>query len=232
MAASIQTITIINKSTVLSDDRLTPVIPALQTQLSRDFLPFWGVSATLEQATVPSPNAWPMYLLDTADVENALGYHEDPSGLPDGKVFIKTTMDAGLAWPITLSHEILEALVDPTCTRVANAWPFRYALEVGDPVESDRFGYSIDGIMVSDFVTPFWFGPARPNRRYDFRGFCLRPRLVLPGGYQLRWDPLRGWRQLVAQQSSIQVRKIRSTTDLASRPGTSGRTVRRLRAHH
>jgi len=33
-----------------------------------------------------------------------------------------------------------------------------YAL---DAVESDKLGYEIDGVMVSDFITPAWFQPTR-----------------------------------------------------------------------
>jgi len=36
-----------------------------------------------------------------------------------------------------------------------------YALEVCDAVESDKLGYEIDGVMVSDFITPAWFEPTR-----------------------------------------------------------------------
>lgn len=227
----IQTVTLINKSTRVTDADVAFVIPALQTQVTRDFAPSWGVDAQIVQDQAPSLTAWPLYLLDTADVQGALGYHEDPTGVPDGKVFVGTTLDAGLDWRITLSHELLEALADPTCRSVRRYLPFWYALEVGDPVEHDSFGYQIDGVWVSDFVTPAWFGPARRGVRYDFAQHCLAPRVVLPGGYQLRWDPFRGWRQIVAQYGVVQARKLRTVLDVVGRPGTSGRSIERLRRH-
>jgi len=227
--SAIQTVTIINNSTVITDAEVATVIPVLQKQVSRDFAPIWGVGALLQQASAPSRYAWPLYILDTADVQGALGYHEDPYGIPDGKIFAKTTEDAGLNWTVTLSHELLEALADPTCMSVRPYWYYRYALEVGDPVESDEFGYTIDGVLVSDFITPAWFGPARRGAVYDFTRHCLAPRTILPAGYQLRWDPLRGWRQLVARQGVVQARKIHTVLDVTRRAGSSGRTLQRLR---
>lgn len=43
------TIAIINQSTVLKDEQLTPVCDAMQTQISRDFFPFWHVNAQIAQ---------------------------------------------------------------------------------------------------------------------------------------------------------------------------------------
>lgn len=40
-------ISVINASTVLSDSDIRPVVDALQQQVSRDFLPAWGVDAKL-----------------------------------------------------------------------------------------------------------------------------------------------------------------------------------------
>ena len=53
-----------------------------------------------------------------------------------------------------------------------------YALEVCDAVESDKLGYEIDGVMVSDFITPAWFEPTRADR-VDFK-HQLRNRWNLP----------------------------------------------------
>src|SRR2546430_17094881 len=43
-----------------------------------------------------------------------------------------------------------------------------YALEVCDSVEADNLGYFIDGVLVSDFVTPAWFEPTCADR-LDFK---------------------------------------------------------------
>ena len=43
-----------------------------------------------------------------------------------------------------------------------------YALEVCDAVEADELGYQIDGVQVSDFITPAWFEPTCADRM-DFK---------------------------------------------------------------
>ncbi len=40
-------VSIINASTVLTDDQVRPVVNALQTQIHRDFYPPWGIDADL-----------------------------------------------------------------------------------------------------------------------------------------------------------------------------------------
>jgi len=55
-----------------------------------------------------------MAFLDSADVQNALGYHDlTPDGLPLSKVFVQTTVQAGQKVSVTASHELAEMLVDP-----------------------------------------------------------------------------------------------------------------------
>ena len=62
-----------------------------------------------------------------------------------------------------------------------------YLVEVGDPSEAAEFGYSINGILVSDFYTPHYFDPVKSaGVRYSFQGAIAEPRQVLKGGY-LSW---------------------------------------------
>ena len=57
-----------------------------------------------------------------------------------------------------------------------------YALEVCDAVEADRLGYEIDGVLVSDFITPSWFEPTHADR-VDFKRRILKPLQLAEGGY-------------------------------------------------
>ena len=41
-------IVIVNKCSVLSDDNIQAVIPAIQAQVTEDFAPIWEASATLQ----------------------------------------------------------------------------------------------------------------------------------------------------------------------------------------
>ncbi len=182
-----------NQSTVVTDAELVKAAAALQIQLDRDWLPLWHSTAKIVvlDRTQPVPaGAWPIYIMDTSDMSDALGYHYNVRGTPYGRVFAKTGIDNGYAWTITLSHEIVEImgnpLVNATVLRMNSANSATlYMMETGDPVEADNLGYKIDGIALSDFVTPAWFDVEATVRgtRYDFAGHCTAPFQILPGGY-------------------------------------------------
>ena len=74
-----------------------------------------------------------------------------------------------------------------------------YAYEVADPVEADDCGYSIDGVLMSDFVFPSYFGTStqQPVGPYDKTGHLtgIIPAMA-PGGYVAFFDPATGWNQL------------------------------------
>ncbi len=88
--ATIQ-ISVINESTVVSDAEVTPVVGALQKQVTNEFRPIWGVDAELTlvpKNTLPPSGSWWLVILDDSDQAGALGYHDLTSeGLPIGKVF-------------------------------------------------------------------------------------------------------------------------------------------------
>ena len=99
------------------------VIPALQTQVSRDFAPIWGVDAEL--SFVPTggrgpKDQWWIVLLNTSDEAGDLGYHDlTNAGQPLGKVFVKSDLEAKTSWTSTVSHELIEMLGDPDLTLCA-----------------------------------------------------------------------------------------------------------------
>jgi hypothetical protein len=79
----------INKSTVVTDAELTPIVTALQKQVDHDFRPTWGVAAALVQVPkggeIPLNHAW-IGIFDDSDQAGALGYHDlTPQGFPAGK---------------------------------------------------------------------------------------------------------------------------------------------------
>ncbi len=205
-------ISIFNDSTVYSDAKVKDAVPALQTQISRDFAPAWGIDATLlfvPKGEIPPNGTWWLTILDDSDQAGALGYHDTtPDGLPIGKVFAKTDEDNHLSWTVTASHELLEMLADPdvnltTFIQDSAQTGKLYCYEVCDAVEDDQFGYAIDGVMVSDFVLPSYFQPgtagAAAGTKYDFCGKlnAAVPKL-LSGGYIGEFDVKNGagWTQL------------------------------------
>ena len=170
---------------------------ALNIQVMRDLPQFWDVKATVR--SLPNPKSipvgvWPVFL--TAKLPPCEGgVHLDKKNQPYALV-IATAQ--GSDWTIDASHEILEMLVDPSGNRLQTSrsikivgkgvqdstGEFEYLVEVCDPCEADQYAYSIQGIAVSDFITPHFYDPVATNgTRYSFGGNINRPRQILPGGY-------------------------------------------------
>ncbi|MFJ8164226.1 hypothetical protein ACIRBY_25330 [Streptomyces sp. NPDC096136] len=64
----------------------------------------------------------------------------------------------------------------------------RFLVEVADPSEAEEFGYTVNGLLVSDFFTPHFYDPVTvPGTRYSFGGHITAPRTILRGGY-ISWE--------------------------------------------
>ena len=189
------TIAIQNSSTVLTDAQVQAAVAALQIQLDRDWQAAWGTTATLVFVSrtqgIPT-GAWPIYVLDTSDVSGALGYHDETaSGVPYGRIFAKDDITYGYNWTVTLSHELLEMMLDPYVNltvfrQTTNTAGMLYAYEACDACEADNLGYQINGIQVSDFVWPAWFDNTITNtagHRYDQMNHLTAPFQLYSGGY-------------------------------------------------
>jgi hypothetical protein len=199
-------ISILNRSTVLTDSAVAAAVPDLQTQISRDFGPAWGLDATL--SFTPRNKSAPkgtrqLIILDNSEQAGALGYHDiTEDGLPLGKIFAKTDITYGNSWTVATSHELLEMLADPDinlCVYVTvDGKPLFYAYEIGDPCEADQYGYKIGKTLVSNFVFPSWFEPLSPKgTQFDFQKKIKQPLGLLPGGYLQYFDITTGtgWQQ-------------------------------------
>ncbi len=127
-----------------------------------------------------------------------LGVHVDHHGHP----FSEVRADGG--WTLAASHALLEMLADPSGTRFKEgpaiepgAAPrrVRYLVEICDPCE--RHDYTIDGVLVSDFVTPDYYrSEATAGTAFDFLRRLGRPLQVSRGGYLSWLDPADGrWHQ-------------------------------------
>jgi len=208
-------VAIINASKTVSDDEAKPVVSALQQQVDQHFAPAWGSGAHLSfvpHGGKPDPGSWWAVILDNSDQAGALGYHDlTPEGLPMGKAFAGSDSQYGYQWSVTLSHELLEMLADPDINLAAQIGSQEFVgYEDCDPVEADKFGYEIDGVLLSDFVTPAWFMPGYPGP-YDQQGHCDKPLTLLPGGYISVWRPGTGWSQVTARSDGADLHQtIRS----------------------
>lgn len=209
-------IALMNRCTVLTDAQIQAAVQPLQTQISRDFCPYWHTDADLHfvgKNAQADPNMWWVGIFDDSDTAGALGYHDyNPQGLPLGKIFAKTDLQYGSSWTVTASHELLEILGDPEINRtvfdqIGTATGTLFAYENCDAVEDDSIGYQIDGVLVSDFVLPTWFINWQTSPKYDFRGLVKNAFQLLSGGYMSEFDIPNngsGWIQIDAEKVPAQ----------------------------
>ena len=183
-----RTIIISNESTILKDEDVQVCVNALQIQIDIDFSPVYNLWAYLQfLAGKPICNKEIIHLLDNSEQAQAEGYHDLSSkDVPEGFAFVKDTLDAGDTWQTTLSHELLEQLLDPWVDLLVpgpiNNTPACIAYEVADPVEQDF--YLINNIPVSNFVLPQWFNGELKN--LDFMNnikVADKPFPMTKGGY-------------------------------------------------
>jgi hypothetical protein len=74
-----------------------------------------------------------------------------------------------------------------------------FLVELCDPPEADEFAYTVNDILVSDFITPHFYDPVTaPGVRYSFTGAITKPRTILKGGY-ISWHhpPTNHWWQQI-----------------------------------
>jgi len=118
------TLAIINFTTTLPDNDVLEAIHAVNRQITENFIPIWGYGRTLmpfvpsfdaadpnELAEERVPADSVIYLVNESSVPGALGFHDLNMGdVPFGFVFVLDPND----WTTTLSHEVLELILDPT----------------------------------------------------------------------------------------------------------------------
>jgi hypothetical protein len=200
------TMAVQNLSALVSDEEVEAALRAFEHQVERDFAPLWRVQARLhriEKDVKPPAGMWSAVIVDDPGAA-LLGEHDDAgSDVPELVVAAGADRKVGIEWTVTFSHELLECLADPWLNSCAQADEETfYALEVCDPVQGDPLAYRIDGIWVSDFVTPAWFvpGPARRSGvRYDFQGHLSGPFEIAEYGYACVHLPGKGWLQRQVQ---------------------------------
>ncbi len=184
----IPTIACFNKATVALGVDLDALIAAMQDYIVKSIVPVWGTPANLVKTTDFQPGAWAIVFLDNADQPGALAYHDlTPDGLPEAKVFVKTTLDNGDLVSVSASHELVEMLVDPA-TNMMTTGPdptLIYAYESADPVEA--LSFKVDGIPMSDFVYPAYFETFRQpgSVQFDYMSKVTQPFQILADGYQI-----------------------------------------------
>jgi hypothetical protein len=184
--------------------QLAAVGAALQKQVTRDFAPAWGQPATVAAFPPgPVPPGYWRIVVKKQVPSGDYGYHSRAHREPAAIVY--HTRD----WPLTASHELLEMLADPWGSRLIVADDprgtkdrVRVLVEACDPCE--EFHYTVDGIELSDFVLPAYYGPHRWRHggkspagasAYSFTGAVSAPLSVAKGGYLSFVDTKDVWWQ-------------------------------------
>jgi hypothetical protein len=205
-------IAVINESTVAADGDIQELLPAFTQQWNQDLNTVWGVGnaqfAFTPKTTAPAAGAWWVVFLDDSDQANALAYHDlTNEGLPISKVFVRTIQADNASLSVGATHEICEMAVDPWLNSAyQDQQGVFWAGEVCDPVEDDQYGYTIGGILVSDFVTPNWFGHQYAQGPIDLQQRAQSAFEVLTGGYAQKWDPQQGWQQVTGSKARRTIR--------------------------
>jgi hypothetical protein len=188
-------VALVSQTTRVTLGQLSLASAALQKQVTRDFSPVWNIEASVDAfeklSNVPL-GYWPIIIRNDIPFD-AQGIHLNKA---NGQPFALVQFSQN--WALTTSHECLEMLADPSGNRTQAGNSVKpgqerveYLVEVCDPSEAAKFGYSVNGILVSDFYTPNYFDPLpAPGVRYSFTGAIQRPREVLDGGYLSWFDPI------------------------------------------
>jgi hypothetical protein len=211
-------ISIANISESISESDFKTAVHAVERQVKEDFASLWGMDASIrmvdvDRGTKPNPELLLsdaiLYVGETNDdsqaVDDAVGYHaSNMKGIPYGFVFADVAKQIGESWSTTLSHEVLELIADPEVNLLVLAPHPKLAkqvvlrpYEVCDPVQGDM--YIIDGVKVSNFVTPLYFAdlPHPTNTQTNHMKLPLQRFGVRPNGYYSYLDISTGQYQNV-----------------------------------
>jgi hypothetical protein len=190
-----------NDSETVSQTEIDSALPAFQTAVSRDLASVWGVDATLTtDPSLESSAAMVVRVEDDSDACSfsgcALGYHDLIDGKPTSRVFAATGNEFHESWQLTFSHELFEMLVDPWVNRMAMWGGRTWLVEVCDPPESGFYAYFVNGVAISDFITPRWYDSSLPGA-FDFTRRLRRAGQIGRHGYASWWDTsIHRWSQV------------------------------------
>ena len=174
-----QTITVINQARVRTR-ALTQVQRAVSAQ-SLQVHAAWGTPCVRFAA-----GGWKLYLKGSGAEPH--GEH-DFFGQPYALVW--TAGGTAQGWSRVFSHEVIELIEDPTLDvrymRDGSTWQ----REIADPV--DGLGYQLDGVYVSDFVTPEWYAGASTGGDVACQGASCADDspLIAPAVNAGPWDQMR-----------------------------------------
>ena len=174
-----QTITVVNQAKI-RPRVLAKVERALSAQ-SLQVRSAWGTPCAQF-----GPGGWKVYLkIGGAEPHGEHYFHGQPYAL------VWTSGASVEGWSRDLSHELIEMLEDPTLDVRYMHDGSTWQREIADPVEG--LGYRLDGVYVSDFVTPQWYAGASTGADVLCQGVgCADDSpLIAPAASAGPWDQMR-----------------------------------------
>ena len=205
-------IVVINESSRLVDGDIQAMLGAFDQQWNRDLKAVWGVDAAtfalVAKGEAPVAGTWWVVFLDNSDQAGALAYHDlTNDGLPISKVFVESILADKASISVGATHEICEMAVDPWLNSAyQDPRGVFWAGEVCDPVEDDTYGYRIGDVLVTDFVTPNWFGHQHAQSQIDLERHASSAFQVLSGGYAQQFQTGKGWVQVTGAKAQRSAR--------------------------
>jgi len=231
-------------------DHLRQVAAALQTQVVRDLGPVWGVAGTVSafaQMEDLPPGYVPLAITEAGLPLHRRGFHFMMGGLPFGVVHHDDSWTAAashellemLCDPFAQRSVLAPSLADAkddaiSATSVTGKTSVidgeeagsyvrqglvNYLVEVCDPCEDST--YEINGVTVSDFVTPGYYDTRGTSPApYSFLGRVQSPLGVLEGG-SIAWRPL-------LPQSLVYQASADSSSAGGSTATSGGRTLKEV----
>jgi hypothetical protein len=144
--APVQTLTVVNQAKVRS--RVLARVERAVSAQSAQVRAAWGTPCAQF-----GPGGWKLYVkIGGAEPHGEHDFYGQPYAV------VWTSGASVQGWSRDFSHEVVEMLEDPTLDvrylHDGSSWQ----REIADPVEG--LGYRLDGVYVSDFVTPAWYAGA------------------------------------------------------------------------
>ena len=196
------TFNVINKSSNVTKEDFEKMVEACRVQINDHAAK--ELRRDMCELKIDGDDGFPIVLLNSPDVANALGYHtQDPNGKVWCRVFTDpvlknggTVLNGTKSISVVLSHEVLEAFYNPYINLWANRGDHTFvALEVCDPVQGDSYEIDVGGtkVSVSNFVFEQWFDKELTNeKKFDHMGILKRPLELSRGGYNVIFDSMSG----------------------------------------
>lgn len=188
-------VSVINRSTVVSDSEIARIVELTNLVMARDFAPAYErlFGPGHWQYVVGGNHRIKSYFVDTdKDVPGALAFHDLQAGVPVLFTLAGTILQTGAAMfgpDGVLSahlHEAEETFNDAACNLTARGPDGRvWWREVCDAVQGMDYKIGGTDAYAPNFCKAHWFNPDSPDDDVDHVGGLSEPFTVAPHGYQV-----------------------------------------------